>query len=117
MNTRNAYDQISGCRSCGNPNLKLIIHFGKTPIADALLKKEQFELAELLVPLDLCYCPNCTLVQITETVNPEILFCRDYPYFSSTSKAYREDQIYWHLEWEKGLKNIYELINKELEKQ
>ena len=34
-----------------------------------------------------------------------------------TSKAYREDQIYWHLEWEKGLKNIYELINKELEKQ
>ena len=34
-----------------------------------------------------------------------------------TSKAYREDQIYWHLEWEKGLKNIHELINKELEKQ
>ena len=34
-----------------------------------------------------------------------------------TSKAYREDQIYWHLEWEKELKNIHELINKELKKQ
>jgi SAM-dependent methyltransferase len=36
------------------------------------------------------FCPECTLVQITETVDPKILFCRDYPYFSSTSKAYLE---------------------------
>jgi SAM-dependent methyltransferase len=27
-------------------------------------------------------------VQIIETVAPEVLFCRDYPYFSSTSNAY-----------------------------
>jgi SAM-dependent methyltransferase len=27
-------------------------------------------------------------VQIIETVDPEVLFCRDYPYFSSTSNAY-----------------------------
>ncbi|RMH07435.1 MAG: methyltransferase domain-containing protein, partial [Nitrospirae bacterium] len=32
-------------------------------------------------------CPHCTLVQITETVSPEILFGRDYPYFSSVSKS------------------------------
>jgi SAM-dependent methyltransferase len=29
-------------------------------------------------------------VQITETVPPEILFCRDYPYFSSVSKSLLE---------------------------
>jgi SAM-dependent methyltransferase len=82
------YTKISGCRSCGNPNLKQIISFGSTPLADALLTKEKLEMPELFVPLDLAFCPNCTLVQITETVNPEVLFCRDYPYFSSTSKAY-----------------------------
>ena len=82
------YRQITGCRSCGSTDLKPIISFGKTPLADALLKKEQLEQPELLVPLSLVFCPNCSLVQIVETVDPEVLFCRDYPYFSSTSKAY-----------------------------
>ena len=88
MGNLSGYSVISGCRSCGNKDLKPIITFGKTPLADALLKKEQLDKPELLVPLSLVFCPNCSLVQITETVDPEILFCRDYPYFSSTSKAY-----------------------------
>jgi len=88
MNSATPYTQISSCRSCGNPNLKPIISFGSTPLADALLTEEQLKKPEFIVPLDLVFCPNCTLVQITETVDPEILFCRDYPYFSSTSKAY-----------------------------
>jgi SAM-dependent methyltransferase len=82
------YRQITGCRSCGSTDLKPIIAFGKTPLADALLKKDQLEQPELLVPLSLVFCPNCSLVQIVETVDPEVLFCRDYPYFSSTSKEY-----------------------------
>ena len=58
------------------------------PIADALLTEKQLEEPELLIPLSLVFCPNCSLVQIVETVDPKILFCRDYPYFSSTSDAY-----------------------------
>jgi len=88
MNSPTPYTHISSCRSCGNPNLEPILSFGCTPLADALLTKEQLKMPELTVPLDLVFCPNCNLVQITETVDPEILFCRDYPYFSSTSKAY-----------------------------
>jgi SAM-dependent methyltransferase len=33
------------------------------------------------------FCPNCSLVQILETVPPEVLFCDDYPYYSSVSDA------------------------------
>ena len=88
MTSPPSYKQISGCRACGNPNLKSILSFGSTPISDGLLREDQLKTEELKVPLDLVFCPNCALVQITETVNPEILFCRDYPYFSSTSKAY-----------------------------
>jgi SAM-dependent methyltransferase len=51
------------------------------------LTKDQLESPELTAPLDLAFCPNCSLVQITETVPPEILFCQDYPYFSSISKS------------------------------
>jgi SAM-dependent methyltransferase len=88
MSKPTPYTQISGCRSCGNSDLKSILSFGCTPLADALLTESQLKKPELTVPLDLAFCPNCTLVQITETVDPQILFCRDYPYFSSTSKAY-----------------------------
>lgn len=70
------------CRSCGHENLKSIMSFGHMPLANALLKTE--DEAETLYLLDLAFCQNCSLVQITETVSPETLF-RDYLYFSSFS--------------------------------
>ena len=75
------------CRSCGSIDLDLILSFGQTPLADALLTKEQLKLSELTAPLDLVFCSNCTLLQISKSVSPEILFCKDYPYFSSVSKT------------------------------
>ncbi len=75
------------CRSCGNPDLELIIDFGYTPLADRLLTKDQLEKPEYTALLDLAFCPHCGLVQINETVPPEILFYDDYPYFSSISPS------------------------------
>jgi SAM-dependent methyltransferase len=80
------YDKPT-CLSCGNSNLDQIISFGYTPLADNLLTKEQLDLPEYTAPLDLAFCPQCSLVQITEKVPPEILFCQDYPYFSSISPS------------------------------
>ena len=77
----------SSCRSCGHSELKPIISFGETTLADALLTKEQLSAPEYTAPLDLVFCPNCSLVQITVSVPPEILFCRNYPYFSSVSPS------------------------------
>lgn len=84
------YKIIQKCHSCGKPGLEPIISFGETPLADVLLTKEQLEKPELIVPLDLVFCPNCSLLQITETVDPRILFSQDYPYFSSVSKSLLE---------------------------
>ena len=72
------------CRSCGSMGLKLILSLGKMPLANALLMKEHLNQPEETYPLDLALCPNCSLVQITETVSPEKLF-REYLYFSSFS--------------------------------
>ena len=74
------------CLSCGGENLELIISFGDTTLADRLVPESRLEEPEITAPLDLAFCHDCTLVQITESVDPEILFCDDYPYFSSVSK-------------------------------
>src|SRR5687768_14467716 len=74
------------CRACGYLDLLPILSFGQMPLANALLTREQLALPEETVPLDLVFCPHCTLVQITETVSPEKLF-REYLYFSSFSET------------------------------
>ncbi|GAC1549566.1 MAG: class I SAM-dependent methyltransferase [Herpetosiphon sp.] len=72
------------CRSCGNDELPLIVSLQRTPLANRLLTADQLEQVEPTYPLDLVFCPECSLVQITETVSPEELF-REYLYFSSFS--------------------------------
>lgn len=77
-------NSIPPCRSCGQASLELVLSLGKTPLANALLPSAQLKEPEQTYPLDLVFCPDCTLVQITETVPPEKLF-REYLYFSSFS--------------------------------
>ncbi len=62
----------------------MILPLGETPLANALLTKEQLSQPERRYPLTLAFCPGCSLVQILETVPPEELFS-EYLYFSSFS--------------------------------
>lgn len=78
------------CRSCGYQDLKTILSLGNLPLANALLTEAELYLPEETFPLDLVFCPKCTLVQITETVSPEKLF-REYLYFSSFSETVLEN--------------------------
>ena len=75
---------ITGCRSCGQGALDPVLDLGSTPLANRLLKREELTVDEPRFPLVLVFCPRCSLVQITETVAPEVLF-REYLYFSSFS--------------------------------
>ncbi len=81
------YETITACRSCGSAKLESVLSLGTTPLADGLVTKAQREDAPIMVPLNVVFCADCSLVQIAETVQPEILFCRSYPYFSSVSRA------------------------------
>jgi SAM-dependent methyltransferase len=56
-------------------------------LADGLRRKEQLSQEEPTFPLNVAFCPHCSLVQLLETVPPEVLFCQDYPYYSSFSPA------------------------------
>lgn len=81
------YKNEQTCRASGSGNLQTIIEFGETPLADRLLTAEQLDQPELKAPLTLVFCPESSLAQIRETVDPEILFYAEYPYFSSVSPS------------------------------
>ena len=78
------------CRSCERSDLEIFLDLGKTPLADRLLTPSQLRETEPIYPLDVAFCQNCGLVQILETVPPEVLFCDKYPYYSSFSPVLLE---------------------------
>jgi SAM-dependent methyltransferase len=81
------YRTETTCRACGEADLRPVLELGESPLADRLLTEAQLAEPDVRVPLTLVLCPSCSLVQIAETVAPEVLFGGDYPYFSSVSST------------------------------
>lgn len=75
------------CRICNSSGIQPVLSLGTTPLADGLRRKDQLSGAEPVFPLNVAFCPRCSLMQLLETVPPEQLFCEDYPYYSSFSPA------------------------------
>jgi SAM-dependent methyltransferase len=71
------------CRSCLADRLLPFLDLGTTPLADALVRPEAVGEPEERFPLQVAFCPDCTLVQILHEVPPERLFVDNYQYFSS----------------------------------
>jgi SAM-dependent methyltransferase len=91
--TNNKFEQRcqqAHCRSCKQASLIGVLDLGMMPLSDGLLTEAQLAEPEDKFPLEVAYCPHCSLVQILETVPPEKLFCEDYPYYSSFSDALLE---------------------------
>jgi len=78
------------CRSCRHKGLQPVLDMGPMPLSDGLLTEAQLPEPAVRYPLEVAYCPGCSLVQILETVPPEVLFCNDYPYYSSFSDTLLE---------------------------
>jgi SAM-dependent methyltransferase len=78
---------ITNCRSCGSTDLRIVLDLGCHPIANALLTEEELGREETKLPLAVAFCAGCALLQVTQTVAPDVLYRRNYPYFSSSSPA------------------------------
>lgn len=68
------------CRVCSSP-IEQFLSLGKTPPANAFIKKEDFE-KEKYYPLRVGFCPSCGLVQLLDVVDKNHLFSH-YVYFFS----------------------------------
>lgn len=81
------FERSSECRSCGSADLAEFLSLGELPLTAAFLCEDQLGEPEPLFPLTVAFCRECTLVQVLETLSPEVIFGRDYPYYSSYSEA------------------------------
>lgn len=79
--------KIERCRSCGGGHLVPVLSLGRMPLANALVAREWSGVAEPTYPLETVFCPDCSLVQTTETIPPDAIF-REYSYFSSFSDTF-----------------------------
>ena len=76
-------DNHPKCRSCRKEGLKVFLDLGEKPPSDRILTAKMLDKPEALYPLEVAFCPHCSLVQILVTVPPEDLFTDGYEYYSS----------------------------------
>lgn len=93
------YIHKTTCRICGGSDLVKVLDLGSTPPANAYLSKEDLEKPEKSFPLVLYFCRTCSLAQLLDVVDQEILF-KDYHFLTGASspsvahfKHYAEEAI------------------------
>jgi SAM-dependent methyltransferase len=73
------------CLSCGTDRLHDVLSLGDLPLANACPTVDDAR-PEPRFPLELAFCPACTLVQLRHAVPPQLMFS-EYLYFSSYSES------------------------------
>ncbi len=78
------YHRRTTCRICGSTNLKKFLDLKSTPLANSLVDKKNLNKKDRTFPLSVSFCHNCSLVQVSDVINPKILFS-DYYFITSAS--------------------------------
>lgn len=79
--------RISQCRMCESQELFQFLDLGTTALADRFMRESQLAMPEYEYPLEVMMCEGCGLAQLSVVVDPQIMYCDDYPYESSTTRA------------------------------
>ncbi len=74
------------CRACGAGGLTRFLELGRQPLANANLQELAAAADERVYPLDVYLCERCSLVQLVDVIDPEVLF-RHYLYVTGTSET------------------------------
>lgn len=74
------------CRGCGGRSPEPVLSLGPTPLVNSFLRSPADAADEMRFPLDVYRCPDCTLVQLLDVVDPEVLF-QDYIYTTGVSET------------------------------
>jgi len=82
------------CRGCDSVDPVKFLSLGKTPLANSFLNSPSEFPEEKSFPLDVYFCKECSLVQLLDVVDPEVLF-RDYIYVTGTSDTIAAHNIHY----------------------
>jgi SAM-dependent methyltransferase len=75
------------CRLCGSSEVAFLFSLAPTPPANALVSATHVGVQQEVFPLDICWCENCTHVQLLDILDPKLLFA-NYVYVSGTSPSF-----------------------------
>jgi len=79
--------QLDECLCCGSGRLKLVLDLNEQPLANSFKKTAEED--EPTFPLRLNICEDCTHLQLSHAVDPDLLF-KNYLYVSGTSQTLRD---------------------------
>ena len=91
------YKQRTSCRACGAATLTRFLSLGSTPLANSFLSSPEDFAKEPYLPLEVFFCEECSLVQLTHVVDPALLF-RNYIYVTGTSDTIAKHNIQYAAE-------------------
>jgi 2-polyprenyl-3-methyl-5-hydroxy-6-metoxy-1,4-benzoquinol methylase len=95
---------IKKCQFSNKKDLKLIISLGYLPPVNQLEKIDSIREEASFFPADLMYSPSSKLAQLSTIVDKAVLFPKQYPYTSSTTKILRDNFFELSKECEKLFK-------------
>lgn len=81
------FSEIERCLCCDGTNLEKVLNLNNQPLANSYLKN--IEDPEDYFPLGINFCKDCTHIQLTHAVNPDLLF-KNYLYVSGTTKTLKD---------------------------
>lgn len=101
---------IDKCQISGVRDLKTVLSLGYLPPVNKLKKINNSLSEDIFYPAELMFSPSSQLLQLSTIVDKEILFPKEYPYTSSTTKVLRENfkELY------KECKKIVNISSKDL---
>jgi C-methyltransferase C-terminal domain/Putative zinc binding domain/Methyltransferase domain len=82
---------VDSCQSCGSNKLEGHLFLGYMPPVNQMRPIGAVPAEQPSYPTSLLYCPQCELVQLGLTVDPEIIFPPSYPYTSGTTRILRDN--------------------------
>ena len=85
------YKRVNHCQISGSKDLELILSLGLIPPVNQMTKIDEKPHQQLFFPTEIFYSPTSKLVQLGITVDKKILFPKEYPYTSSTTKILRDN--------------------------
>ena len=83
---------IDKCQICNSDKLHLVLDLGHQPLCDSLLTKEQLNEPEIMYPLRMYWCKDCSAAQIDYCVEGSTVYHPNYPYKSGVTKELVEYQ-------------------------
>jgi hypothetical protein len=82
---------LTHCGVCGGDRLESVLSLGSSPPTCVMVPVGVRQASEDHHPLELLRCHDCTLVQLSVIVDPEVVFPPEYPYSSGNSRALHEN--------------------------